>query len=55
MLGNYLTTAGRPADADLEMMEARGMVIRPPPHQPLPPSVRPGVRSPGTDANGVAP
>lgn len=55
MLGNYLTTAGRPAEADLEMMESRGMVIRPPPHQPLPPSIRPGVRAEGTDDNGVAP
>ncbi len=54
MLGNYLTTAGRPFDADLDMIEANGMVIRPPPHQPHPPSLRPSVRSEGTDSNGVA-
>lgn len=54
MLGNYLTTAGREADADLAMIEAQGMVIRPPPHKPHPPSLRPGVRVDGTDSNGVA-
>jgi biotin synthase len=53
MLGNYLTTAGRPVEIDLAMIEAAGMVIRPPPHRPHPPSVPPGVRSEGTDANGV--
>ena len=53
MLGNYLTTAGREADMDLEMIEREGMVIRPPPHRPHPPSLRPGVRAPGTDSNGV--
>lgn len=53
MLGNYLTTAGRPADADLTMLEAEGMVIRPPPHKPHPPSLRPAVRVEGTDTNGV--
>jgi len=53
MMGNYLTTAGRPADDDLAMLEAGGMVIRPPPHRPHPPSLRPTVRVEGTDANGV--
>ncbi len=54
MLGNYLTTAGRPADIDLDMLEAQGLVIRPPPHKPHPPSLRPSVRVEGTDSNGVA-
>lgn len=54
MLGNYLTTAGRPADMDLDMLEAEGLVIRPPPHKPHPPSLRPTVRVEGTDTNGVA-
>jgi biotin synthase len=54
MLGNYLTTAGRPADMDLDMLEAEGLVIRPPPHKPHPPSLRPAVRVEGTDSNGVA-
>ncbi len=54
MLGNYLTTAGRPADMDLDMIEAAGLVIRPPPHKPHPPSLRPAVRVEGTDRNGVA-
>jgi biotin synthase len=54
MLGNYLTTAGRPAEFDLDMLEQEGMVIRPPPHKPHPPSLRPSVRVEGTDANGVA-
>lgn len=53
MLGNYLTTAGRAADDDLEMIEREGMVIRPPPHRPHPASLRPGVRSEGIDSNGV--
>lgn len=53
MLGNYLTTAGRPAETDLAMLEAEGMVIRPPPHKPHPPSLRPSVRVEGTDSNGV--
>jgi biotin synthase len=53
MLGNYLTTAGRDAELDLEMMEQEGLVIRPPPHKPHPPSLRPGVRVEGTDTNGV--
>lgn len=53
MLGNYLTTAGREAELDLEMIEAEGLVIRAPPHKPHPPSLRPGVRSAGTDQNGV--
>jgi biotin synthase-like enzyme len=54
MLGNYLTTAGRPAEMDLDMIEASGLVIRPPPHKPHPPSLRPAVRVEGTDTNGVA-
>jgi biotin synthase len=54
MLGNYLTTAGREADEDLQMIEREGMVIRPPPHKPHPPSLRPTVRVEGTDSNGVA-
>lgn len=54
MMGNYLTTAGRPADMDLDMLEAEGLVIRPPPHKPHPPSLRPAVRVEGTDTNGVA-
>jgi len=54
MMGNYLTTAGREADVDLAMIESEGMVIRPPPHKPHPPSLRPGVRVDGTDSNGVA-
>jgi biotin synthase len=54
MLGNYLTTAGRPAEMDLDMIEAAGLVIRPPPHKPHPPSLRPAVRAEGTDTNGVA-
>jgi biotin synthase len=54
MMGNYLTTAGRPVDDDLDMLEAAGLVIRPPPHKPHPPSLRPTVRVEGTDDNGVA-
>lgn len=54
MMGNYLTTAGRPAEMDLDMLEAEGLVIRPPPHKPHPPSLRPTVRVEGTDTNGVA-
>lgn len=54
MLGNYLTTAGRPALDDLQMLEAEGLVIRPPPHKPHPPSLPPAVRVEGTDSNGVA-
>ncbi len=54
MLGNYLTTAGREAEMDLEMLEKEGLVIRPPPHKPHPSSLRPSVRGEGTDANGVA-
>lgn len=54
MLGNYLTTAGREAELDLDMIEADGLVIRPPPHQPHPPSLRPTVRGEGTDRNGLA-
>lgn len=54
MLGNYLTTAGREVELDLDMLEKQGLVIRPPPHKPHPPSLRPGVRVEGTDSNGVA-
>lgn len=54
MLGNYLTTAGRPAELDLDLLEKEGLVIRPPPHKPHPPSLRPAVRVEGIDANGVA-
>jgi hypothetical protein len=36
------------------MIEAEGLVIRPPPHKPHPASLRPSVRSDGTDSNGVA-
>lgn len=54
MLGNYLTTAGREAEMDLDMLEREGLVIRPPPHKPHPSSLRPSVRAEGTDANGVA-
>lgn len=53
MLGNYLTTAGRPSTEDLDMIAAEGMVIRPPPHKPLPPSVPPAVRAEGTDSSGL--
>lgn len=31
MLGNYLTTAGRPAELDLDLLQNEGLVIRPPP------------------------
>ena len=54
MMGNYLTTAGRPATFDLDMMEKEGMVIRAPPHKPHPSSLRASVRAEGTDDNGVA-
>ncbi len=54
MLGNYLTTAGRPAELDLDLLQAEGLVIRPPPHKPHPQSLRAAVRVDGTDANGVA-
>lgn len=54
MLGNYLTTAGRPAEEDLAMLAAEGLVIRPPPHKPHPPSLPPAVRVEGTDRNGLA-
>jgi biotin synthase len=54
MLGNYLTTAGRDAELDMDMIESAGLVIRPPPHKPLPPSLRPAIRAEGTDSNGVA-
>ncbi len=53
MIGNYLTTAGRQVDLDLDMLEAAGMVVRAPPHQPHPPSLRPTLRVEGTDRNGL--
>lgn len=53
MVGNYLTTAGRPAMEDLEMLAAQGLLVRPPPHKPHPPSVPPAVRVPGTDRSGL--
>jgi biotin synthase len=53
MLGNYLTTAGRAAELDLDMLESEGLVIRPPPHLPHPPSLRPSVRVEGTDKAGL--
>jgi biotin synthase len=54
MLGNYLTTAGREAELDLDLLQKEGLVIRPPPHKPHPSSLRAAVRVEGTDANGVA-
>ncbi len=53
MLGNYLTTAGQQVQLDHERLEAQGFVIRAPPHQPLPPSVPPAIRSEGTDLAGL--
>jgi biotin synthase len=44
MIGNYLTTAGREVEVDLEMIEREGLKIRPPPHKPHPPTVPAGVR-----------
>ncbi len=46
MLGNYLTTRGSALADDHAMLEDQGMVIRPPPHQPLPRSVPPGATAP---------
>lgn len=54
MMGNYLTTPGQAMAEDQALMAAEGMQIRPPPHQPLPPSVAPAVRSEGTDVGGLA-
>jgi len=54
MLGNYLTTAGQTVALDHALMAEQGMVIRPPPHQPLPRSVPPGVRGEGTDLGALA-
>lgn len=54
MMGNYLTTAGRPATEDLDMIAGEGLQIRPPPHKPLPRSVPPAVRAEGTDRGGLA-
>lgn len=53
MLGNYLTTAGQEIARDHARMEEQGFVIRAPPHQPLPPSVPPAIRSEGTDLAGL--
>ena len=53
MLGNYLTTAGQAVEHDWKMMEEQGMVVRAPPHRPLPPSVPPAIRSEGTDLAGL--
>lgn len=53
MLGNYLTTRGTALAEDHALLEEQGLVVRPPPHQPLPPSVPPGIRSEGTDLAGL--
>lgn len=54
MMGNYLTTAGQAVAEDHAMIEALGFSIRPPPHQPLPPSVPPAIRAEGTDPGALA-
>jgi biotin synthase len=54
MLGNYLTTEGNALTADHRLLAELGMVVRPPPHQPLPASVPPAIRSEGTDIAGLA-
>ena len=54
MLGNYLTTSGNALQQDFSMLEAQGMTIRPPPHQPHPKSVPPGIRGEGTDLGELA-
>jgi biotin synthase len=54
MLGNYLTTRGTALDEDVALLAAQGLVVRPPPHQPHPPSVAPEIRSPGTDLGELA-
>ena len=54
MMGNHLTTAGAAMSADQALIESLGLFIRPPPHQPHPPSVPPGVRREGTDLGGLA-
>lgn len=53
MLGNYLTTAGRPSTEDLDMIAGEGLKVRPPPHKPHPRSVAPSVRVEGTDSTGL--
>lgn len=53
MLGNYLTTAGSALEQDFALLEAEGMVVRPPPHQPHPPSLPPAIRGEGTDLAGL--
>lgn len=37
MLGDYLTTKGTATAADLQLLEDKGLVVRPPPHTPAPP------------------
>lgn len=54
MMGNYLTTAGQAVAQDHALIEALGMSIRPPPHQPHPPSVPPAIRAEGTDPGALA-
>jgi biotin synthase len=54
MLGDYLTTQGSKLAADQQLLADLGMVVRPPPHQPLPASVPPSIRSEGTDVAGLA-
>jgi biotin synthase len=54
MMGNYLTTKGEAFQDDFDLIESLGMAIRPPPHEPHPPSVPPGVRAEGTDLAGLA-
>jgi biotin synthase len=54
MLGNYLTTGGRALVDDHALLESLGLIIRPPPHAPHPPSVPPSIRGEGTDLAGLA-
>ncbi|MEC7946875.1 MAG: biotin synthase BioB [Myxococcota bacterium] len=53
MLGNYLTTSGQALEKDFSLLESQGMVVRPPPHQPHPPSLPPAIRGEGTDLAGL--